>query len=221
MTSTVWYVFSACSIKRPDIHNPPCRPQEMVDAFKPDFIAPVVGYLSSKGKVASPQICIPLVPKTYFTLDNTETTGSLFEISGGWAAQTRWQRANGHGFPHNKPFTPEDVIAKWKEITTFGIFLQSFFCNKTVGLMLWGQMNTQDILQPAANQWNRLLGTSPTWKLSRPNCSLRNVLDGFSCLILCSIQPPFSWINNDMGSRSVSVSKNSESRELEPGTSGV
>lgn len=72
----------------------------MVDAFKPDFIAPIVGYLTSK--------------------DNTETTGSLFEILGGWAAQTRWQRTNGHGFPHNKPFTPEDVIAKWKEITTFG-----------------------------------------------------------------------------------------------------
>ncbi|KAJ2922422.1 hypothetical protein H1R20_g14685, partial [Candolleomyces eurysporus] len=80
MTSTVW-------------------PQEMVDAFKPDFIAPIVGYLTSK--------------------ENNETTGSIFEILGGWAAQTRWQRTNGHGFPHNKPFTPEDVIAKWKEITTF------------------------------------------------------------------------------------------------------
>jgi multifunctional beta-oxidation protein len=25
-------------------------PQEMVDAFKPDFIAPIVGYLSSDGQ---------------------------------------------------------------------------------------------------------------------------------------------------------------------------
>ncbi|KAF5342028.1 hypothetical protein D9611_001552 [Ephemerocybe angulata] len=80
MTSTIW-------------------PQEMVDAFKPDFVAPVVGYLTSK--------------------DNTETTGAIFEISGGWAAQTRWQRTHGHGFPHTGPFTPEDVVAKWKEITTF------------------------------------------------------------------------------------------------------
>ncbi|KAF8738093.1 hypothetical protein AX14_011858 [Amanita brunnescens Koide BX004] len=75
-------------------------PQEMVDAFKPDYIAPVVGYLSSK--------------------DNKDTTGSLFEITGGWAAQTRWQRAGGHSFPNDKPYSPEDVLAKWNIITNFG-----------------------------------------------------------------------------------------------------
>ncbi|KAK0485163.1 multifunctional beta-oxidation protein [Armillaria novae-zelandiae] len=80
MTATVW-------------------PQEMVDAFKPDFIAPLVGYLTSK--------------------DNEETSGSLFEVLGGWAAQTRWQRSGGYGFPSNTPYTPEDVMAKWKDITVF------------------------------------------------------------------------------------------------------
>jgi multifunctional beta-oxidation protein len=38
---------------------------------------------------------------------------------GGWAAQTRWQRAGGHGFPHDKPYTIEDVFAKWDKITKF------------------------------------------------------------------------------------------------------
>jgi multifunctional beta-oxidation protein len=80
MTSTIW-------------------PQEMVDAFKPDFIAPIVGYLSSK--------------------DNEETSGELFEILGGWAAQTRWQRSGGYGFPTIKPFTIEDAVAKWGNITNF------------------------------------------------------------------------------------------------------
>ncbi|KAF9476695.1 multifunctional beta-oxidation protein [Pholiota conissans] len=80
MTSTIW-------------------PQEMVDAFKPDFIAPVVGYLTSK--------------------ENTSTSGALFEILGGWAAQTRWQRSGGYGFPSNKPYTVEDVFAKWDKITNF------------------------------------------------------------------------------------------------------
>ncbi|KDQ24667.1 hypothetical protein PLEOSDRAFT_41213 [Pleurotus ostreatus PC15] len=80
MTATVW-------------------PQEMLDAFKPDFVAPVVGYLTSAA--------------------NEESTGGIFEISGGWAAQTRWQRAGGHGFPTNRPLTPEDVIAKWGVITNF------------------------------------------------------------------------------------------------------
>lgn len=75
-------------------------PQEMIDAFKPEFIAPVVGYLTSA--------------------DNEETSGDLFEILGGWAAQTRWQRSGGHGFPTKKPLTPEDVVAKWANITTFG-----------------------------------------------------------------------------------------------------
>ncbi|KAJ7066159.1 peroxisomal hydratase-dehydrogenase-epimerase [Mycena amicta] len=72
---------------------------EAVEALKPDYIAPLVGYLTSE--------------------DNTTTTGSLFEILGGWAAQTRWQRSGGYSFPIKAPFTPEDVIAKWAQITAF------------------------------------------------------------------------------------------------------
>jgi len=74
-------------------------PKEMVDAFKPDYIAPIVGYLTSQ--------------------DNTETTARLFEISGGWAAETRWQRTGGHGFPTNVTLTPEDILAKWDVFTNF------------------------------------------------------------------------------------------------------
>jgi multifunctional beta-oxidation protein len=80
MTSTIWT-------------------QEMVDAFKPDFIAPVVGYLTSA--------------------ENKHTSGSLFEITGGWAAQTRWQRSGGYGFPVKKVLTPEDIISKWEILTNF------------------------------------------------------------------------------------------------------
>ncbi|KAJ7707777.1 peroxisomal hydratase-dehydrogenase-epimerase [Mycena rosella] len=80
MTSTVW-------------------PQEMVDAFKPDYIAPLVGYLSSA--------------------DNQATSGALFEVLGGWAAQTRWQRSGGYSFPTKTPYTPEDVVSKWANITDF------------------------------------------------------------------------------------------------------
>lgn len=101
MTSTVW-------------------PQEMVEAFKPDFIAPVVGFLTSKG--ASSSFPLYKVDRSqYLDLDNTSTTGALFEITGGWAAQTRWQRSGGYGFPHTRPYTPEDVISKWNVITDFGV----------------------------------------------------------------------------------------------------
>ncbi|KAJ1307684.1 hypothetical protein OPQ81_001775 [Rhizoctonia solani] len=74
-------------------------PEEMVKAFSPDFVAPLVGYLVSKS--------------------NEDTTGALFEVTGGWAAQTRWQRAGGHGFPQDKELTPEAVISKWNVITNF------------------------------------------------------------------------------------------------------
>ena len=58
-----------------------------------------------------------------------ETTGSLFEVSGGWAAQTRWQQAGGHGFPVNKQLSPEEVIAKWRNIINFGeLLFRAFFC---------------------------------------------------------------------------------------------
>lgn len=46
----------------------------MVDAFKPDYVAPLVGFLAST---------------------DCETTGELFEVSGGWAAKVRWERSGG------------------------------------------------------------------------------------------------------------------------------
>ena len=54
-------------------------------------------------------------------IDNEDVSGLLFEISGGWAAQTRWQRSGGYVFPSKKPYSPEDVVAKWQAITTFGM----------------------------------------------------------------------------------------------------
>ncbi|CAG7851957.1 Peroxisomal hydratase-dehydrogenase-epimerase Short=HDE; AltName: Full=Multifunctional beta-oxidation protein; Short=MFP; Includes: RecName: Full=2-enoyl-CoA hydratase; Includes: RecName: Full=(3R)-3-hydroxyacyl-CoA dehydrogenase [Serendipita indica DSM 11827] len=74
-------------------------PQEMVEMFKPEFVAPIVGYLTSQA--------------------NESTTGRLFEVTGGWAAETRWQRSGGYGFPHNKELTPEAVVSKWEIITRF------------------------------------------------------------------------------------------------------
>ena len=87
----------------------------MVDKFKPDYVAPVVGYLVSEGMWFMP----PLVSYADHHLANQETNGKLFEVSGGWAAEVRWQRSGGHGFPHNKELTPEAVISKWDLITGF------------------------------------------------------------------------------------------------------
>ncbi|KAL8277253.1 hypothetical protein RQP46_010322 [Phenoliferia psychrophenolica] len=73
-------------------------PEEMVKAFSPDFVAPIVGYLTS---------------------EENESTSGLFEVSGGWVAAVRWQKTNGYGFPINVKVTPEAVKAKWDVITRF------------------------------------------------------------------------------------------------------
>lgn len=75
-------------------------PEEMVQAFNPDQVAPIVVALCSDK--------IPNLP-----------TGGLFEVGSGWHARTRWQRSGGHGFPIDIKLTPEAVIKKWKEIINF------------------------------------------------------------------------------------------------------
>lgn len=75
-------------------------PEEMVQAFKPDQVAPMVVALSSD-KVPDPP------------------TGGLFEVGSGWHAQTRWQRSGGHGFPIDIKLTPEAIVKQWKNIVNF------------------------------------------------------------------------------------------------------
>ncbi|POW06243.1 hypothetical protein PSHT_10434 [Puccinia striiformis] len=73
-------------------------PDEMVQAFKPDHVAPLVGFLTSEA--------------------NQDTTGKLYEVSGGWCAAVRWQRSFGYSFPAGK-VSPEKLKAKWSEVVKF------------------------------------------------------------------------------------------------------
>jgi NAD(P)-dependent dehydrogenase (short-subunit alcohol dehydrogenase family)/putative sterol carrier protein len=73
-------------------------PPDLVKALKPDYVAPLVGFLCHEG--------------------STEN-GGLFEVGAGWVSKLRWQRTSGHSFPLNEPFTPEDVRDKWNDITSF------------------------------------------------------------------------------------------------------
>ncbi|KAK3687269.1 hypothetical protein B0T22DRAFT_375917 [Podospora appendiculata] len=75
-------------------------PDELVQAFKPEYIAPVVLAL-----------CSDKVPKN--------PTGGLYEVGSGWVGQTRWQRTGGYGFPVDVELTPEEVVKHWKPIVTF------------------------------------------------------------------------------------------------------
>ncbi|KAI9173248.1 hypothetical protein H9P43_007379 [Blastocladiella emersonii ATCC 22665] len=73
-------------------------PPDMVEALKPEYVAPLVGYLAHEA--------------------NTHT-GGIYECGSGWAAAVRWQRTGGVGFPHNKELTPEAILAKWDQICDF------------------------------------------------------------------------------------------------------
>ncbi|KAL1856791.1 bifunctional hydroxyacyl-CoA dehydrogenase/enoyl-CoA hydratase fox2 [Paecilomyces lecythidis] len=74
-------------------------PEEVVQAFKPDYVAPLVALLSS---------------------DKLEPgTKGLYEVGSGWIGSTRWQRSGGHGFPVDVKLTPEAVLKEWKNITNF------------------------------------------------------------------------------------------------------
>lgn len=75
-------------------------PEEMVQAFKPDYVAPLVVLLSSD-KVPNPP------------------TGRLYEVGSGWQARTRWQRSGGHGFPIDQKLTPEAVVQVWDRVINF------------------------------------------------------------------------------------------------------
>ncbi|KAI9799508.1 MAG: bifunctional hydroxyacyl-CoA dehydrogenase/enoyl-CoA hydratase fox2 [Piccolia ochrophora] len=75
-------------------------PEEMVQAFKPDYVAPLVVLL-----------CSDKMPKP--------PTGGLFEVGSGWIGRTRWQRSGGHGFPIDVKLTPEAVIKVWDKIVNF------------------------------------------------------------------------------------------------------
>jgi len=75
-------------------------PEELIQAFKPDYIAPVVLAL-----------CSDKVPNN--------PTGGLYEVGSGWVGRTRWQRSGGHGFPVDVPLTPEAVAKQWKKIIDF------------------------------------------------------------------------------------------------------
>jgi multifunctional beta-oxidation protein len=74
-------------------------PEELVQAFKPDYVAPLVALL-----------CSDSCP---------DPTGKLYEVGSGWQGMTRWQRSGGHGFPIDIALTPEAMLPVWDKIRNF------------------------------------------------------------------------------------------------------
>lgn len=73
-------------------------PKNLVEAWSPDLVAPIVNYLSHED-------CAP--------------NGEVFESGGGWVAQVKWKRTQGHYFDVDAKFGPEEIKAQWSKITDF------------------------------------------------------------------------------------------------------
>ncbi|NWH37738.1 DHB4 enzyme, partial [Chloropsis hardwickii] len=74
-------------------------PQDLVDAFKPEYVAPLVVWLCH---------------------ESCAENGSLFEVGAGWIGKLRWERSLGaivRG--KNHPMTPEAVRDKWEKVCDF------------------------------------------------------------------------------------------------------
>lgn len=72
-------------------------PKELVEALKPEYVAPLVLYLVH---------------------DSCPESGSLYEVGAGYICKDRWERSEGVVFKPSE-LTPEAVKAKWNTIVDF------------------------------------------------------------------------------------------------------
>jgi len=73
-------------------------PQNLVQAWKSEYVSPIVGYL-----------CHEKCP----------ATGRLFEAGGGWFAEIRYQRTKGVVLDIDRGYTVEDIERSWDQLTDF------------------------------------------------------------------------------------------------------
>ncbi len=73
-------------------------PKNLIDALKPEYVSPLVAYLSHEG---------------------CDESGGLFEVGGGFYSKLRWERTVGKTFKLGRAISPEDLRKNWETITSF------------------------------------------------------------------------------------------------------
>jgi len=73
-------------------------PKKLVDALKPEFVAPLVAYLCH---------------------ESNTSTGGIYEVGAGLVAKVRLERTRGATFPIDKEITPEMIRDGWGEVVDF------------------------------------------------------------------------------------------------------
>ena len=73
-------------------------PREVTEALKPEFVTPLVVRLCA---------------------EDSEESGSLFEVGAGWISRLRWERSRGVFFDPKQELSAETVNAAWEKICDF------------------------------------------------------------------------------------------------------
>uniref|UniRef100_A0A803SP04 Hydroxysteroid 17-beta dehydrogenase 4 n=1 Tax=Anolis carolinensis TaxID=28377 RepID=A0A803SP04_ANOCA len=102
-------------------------PQDMLDAFKPDYVAPLVLWLCH---------------------ESCQENSGLFEVGAGWIGKLRWERSLGSVVRQkNHPMTPEDVQNKWEKICDFDNVNHPRTIQESVSMLndVLSQIESQDV----------------------------------------------------------------------------
>jgi len=89
-------------------------PPEVVEALKPEYVAPLVGYLCHESSTVS---------------------GQIFEVGAGWVARVRVQRAKGAFIPVSQ-LSVEAIRDNWKKINDFSSSLYPSNAQEATSLLL-------------------------------------------------------------------------------------
>lgn len=109
-------------------------PKEVVEAMKPDFIAPFVGLLAH---------------------EKCPENGQIYEVVAGYIGKLRYQRAEGHLFVGDEN-TSEEILKKYNKITNF----DSNFTFPTANAEFNSQIYQEVTARTAQKQQAKQEGTS-------------------------------------------------------------
>lgn len=73
-------------------------PPELVEKLKPEYVSPLVLFLCH---------------------EDTDLTGGVFEVGGGWIGRVRLERSKGQAYKLSAELTPEKIADRWEKINDF------------------------------------------------------------------------------------------------------